>query len=62
MAEDVAELVLRHGLPEMRAEPDIGDGDTLAVETVEREILHHHDAAAVHQLAAHVNEHVGKAR
>ena len=60
MAEDVAGLVLRHGLAEMGAKPDIGDGGALTVEAVEREVLHHHDAAAVQQLAADVSKHVGK--
>ncbi len=60
VAEDMAELVLRHRLAEPAAEPEIGDRRLLAVEPVEREILHHDDAAAIQELTPHIGEHVAE--
>src|SRR5215467_5846568 len=60
MAKDVAKLILRHRPTEPGAEPDKGDRRFLAIEPFERKILHHDDAAAVHQLAPHVVKHLAE--
>ena len=60
VAEDVTLPVLRHGHAHVAAEPEIGDRRRLAVEAVDREVLHHHHAAAVEQLAPDVGHHLGE--
>ena len=54
----VAVLVLHHLVAEIGAEPHIGDRDAFPVEPIDREILHHHHAASVDQLAADIGQHV----
>src|SRR5690242_21884913 len=61
VAEDVALVVLRHGIAEIATEPKIRDRRLLAIEALNGEILQHDDAATIGQLAIHVREHVGKA-
>src|SRR5438132_12666968 len=62
VAKDMSELILRHGLAEPAAETDVGDRRFLAVEPVEREILHHDNAAAIQEFTLHVGEHVAERR
>ena len=60
MAEDVAVLVLHHRLSDVRTEAEVGDRLAGAIELLDREVLQHHDAAAVEQLAAHVAQGLAK--
>ena len=56
----VTVLVLHHLLAEIGAKPHIADRDAFPVQPLDREILHHHQAATVDQLAADIGQHVGE--
>src|SRR5882672_1936028 len=60
VAENMAELVLRHGLAKPAAQTHIGNRCLLALEPVEREILHHDDAATLQELSPHIGEHLAE--
>src|SRR4051794_1928045 len=55
VAKDVAIFVLRHLVSEISANTEIRDRSALAIEFVEREVLHHDHAATVEQLLPHVS-------
>ena len=62
MAEGVAFAVLRHRCTKVRAQPQVAEHLAEAIEARRREALQHHDAAAVHQFAAHVVHNGSKPR
>src|SRR4051794_13191766 len=60
MTKNVPLPILRHGLPEIASQAEIGDRLLLAIEAIDRKALQHDNAATVQQLAANIPEDIRK--